>query len=85
MLRISDANIDSFMASICDINDREKYTDEFWTKIEEKNPELLNFILGFVENLNNDDQRAYFLDGLWIMYCLVEREEELNELESLNI
>ena len=73
------------MQSIVDIDDRERYTDEFWTKIETTDSDLLDFVLGFVETLKTDDQRAYFLDGLWIMYSLFEREDELNELETLKI
>lgn len=73
------------MASIVDTEDKEKYTEEFWTHIEEYNPNLLDFVLGFVENLSDDIERTMFLDGLWIMYSLVQRELELNELETLNI
>lgn len=85
MVQISKDNINSFMASIVDTEDKEKYTEEFWTHIEEYNPNLLDFVLGFVENLSDDIERTMFLDGLWIMYSLVQRELELNELETLNI
>lgn len=73
------------MQSIVDIDDRERYTDEFWTKIETTDSDLLDFVLWFVETLQTDDQRAYFLDGLWIMYSLMQREDELKELETLRI
>lgn len=83
--RISKGNIDSFLASIKEVENREAYTYAFWDKIEKTNEDLLDFILGFVENLETDIERTMFLDGLWMMYSLMEREEELQELENLNI
>lgn len=85
MIKISKENIDSFLASIVDTDDKEKYTEEFWSKIEEENPYLLDMILGFVENLETDLERSMYLDGLWMMYSLCDREIELTELENLNV
>lgn len=85
MITISADNINSFLASIVDTDDKERYTEDFWNKIEEENPHLLDAILAFVEAMETDTERAMYLDGLWMMYCLVERELELKNLEQLNI
>ena len=73
------------MTSIAHENDRDRYSQEFWDKIEKNNPELLDFILGFTANIEDENDKTMFLDGLWIMYSLFEREDELKELESLNV
>ena len=85
MIKISKENLYSFVASINDIDNKEKVTQEFWDKIELENEDLLEFILGFVESIPLDQDRTWFLDGLWMMYSLIERENELEELENLNI
>ena len=85
MIKISKENLYSFVASINDIDNKEKVTQEFWDKIELENEDLLEFILGFVESIPSDQDRTWFLDGLWMMYSLIERENELEELENLKV
>lgn len=73
------------MTSIAHEDNRDRYSQEFWDKIEKNNPELLDFILGFIANIEDENDKTMFLDGLWIMYSLFEREDESKELERLNV
>lgn len=86
MLKISKENIDSFLGTILDTkHETEEETIQFWDRLEKDNEELMDLIIGFAENLETDIERTMFLDGFWMMYCLVERELNLKDLENLNI
>ena len=58
-------------------NVNEKKLIQSIQSLEEDNEFLLDFILGFTEAIEEDSNRHWFLEGIWIMYSLLKREKFL--------
>jgi hypothetical protein len=80
MIKVSEDTIFSFAKSIEHTEDRDKYSEEFWDRLEEDNPAILDYVMGFCESLELDEQRAYYLDGILTVYELFRRQIEAQEM-----
>lgn len=56
--------------------------DEFWEYLQETNPVMLEYIVGFTEKVRSTVSRSLFLSGIYTAITLLRRQDEAEMLEK---
>jgi len=80
VLYISSDSIHSFIAST-NHNSGQSYFDNFWEGVKRDTPEFSDMVAEYLrENIDGDESRTFFLEGMWITYEIIRRQIEANEM-----
>lgn len=60
----------------------EEQADEFWKYLQETNPAMSEYILGFIETLESRKIRAFFINGVYTSVSLLKRQDDAEMLEK---